>query len=157
MSKTLYIIGNGFDRAHSMPVCYSFFKHLEKDNGKKNECEYCYYRTKESCKRKECYLLSLLNTAIRDKENWSDFEEALARLDFTVLGDIRTYTTFDELIDNFGECMQEAFHSWINNIVVPPSECRQFKFDSSAFFITFNYEKINRYYLFILFRFELLC
>ncbi len=140
MSKTLYIIGNGFDRAHSMPVCYSCFKHyLEKDNGKKNECVNCIYRTEESCNRSECYLLSLLNTAIGDKENWSDFEEALARLDFTVLGDVRTYMTFDNLIDNFGEQIQEAFHSWINKIVIPPKECHVFDLDLSAHYLTFNY------------------
>ena len=138
--KTLYIIGNGFDRAHSMPVCYNCFKvHLKSNKGEKPECAYCMYHDQKSCKRKECYLLSLLNSALLDKENWSDFEEALAKMDFTVLGDINSYPKFDKLIDNFSACMQEAFHSWINNIVIPPSDCQQFKLDTSAFFVTFNY------------------
>lgn len=142
MNKSLYIIGNGFDRAHSMPVCYSCFKHyLEKDNGKKNECVNCIYHTKEFCKRKECYLLSLLNTAISDKENWSDFEEALAKMDFRCLN-ISSFQTFDNLIDNFGECMQEAFHSWVDNIVIPPCECRLFNLETPAFYLTFNYTMV---------------
>lgn len=138
--KTLYIIGNGFDRAHSMPVCYNCFKvHLKSNKGEKPECAYCMYHDQKSCSRKECYLLSLLNTAIRDKENWSDFEEALAKIDFTILSDIYSYPKFDKLIDDFSACLQEAFHSWINNIIIPPSDCRQFKLDTSAFFVTFNY------------------
>lgn len=138
--KTLYIIGNGFDCAHSMPVCYKCFKHyLESNNGQNAECVCCMYYKQKQCTKKDCYLLSLLNTAITDKENWSDFEEALAKLDFTVLVDVCSYKSFDQLIDNFSACLQEAFHSWINHIVVPPSECCKFKFDTSAYFVTFNY------------------
>ncbi len=138
--RTLYIIGNGFDLAHSMPACYTCFKnYIENNRGQRSECATCMYRVKEQCEMKECYLLSLLNTAIRDKEKWNDFEEALARLDFTTLGNVSSYQKFNDLIDNFSVCLQEAFHSWINNIIIPPSECCQFKLDTSAYFVTFNY------------------
>ena len=141
MYKTLYIIGNGFDKAHSMPVGYGCFRnYLEKNNGKRSECANCIYRYNEICSTK-CYLLLLLNTAVKDKDNWSDFEEALAKIDFRELN-ISSLSNFDNLIDNFSECLQEAFHSWIDSINIPPSECCVFKLDTSAFFLTFNYTTV---------------
>ena len=138
-SKTLYVIGNGFDRAHLMPVCYACFRnYLEGNKGKRSECDICMYRTKDSCNRKECYLLSLLTTAIEDKKNWSDFEESLAKMDFRVLN-IYSDFQFNKLIDNFGECLQEAFHSWVDNITIPPKDCRIFDIDTKSYYLSFNY------------------
>lgn len=135
---TLYIIGCGFDLAHSMPACYSCFKsYLSKNNGKRNECVECPYKDILPCDNKKCYILSLLSSAATSEE-WNNFEQDLALLDFRSLG-IKSFPKLDNLIDNMYDDLQEAFHAWINSIVLPSRGCGVYKIEPNAFFLTFNY------------------
>lgn len=138
MNNGLYIIGNGFDKAHSMPVCYLCFKnHLENNKGRRVECEVCPFLESDKCCRKECFVLTLLNSAVSNNK-WSNFEEDLAFVDYRALK-INTIDDFDRLIDSFINSLQEAFIAWINSIIIPNRGFRKFCLDDSAFYVCFNY------------------
>ena len=138
MYSTLYIIGNGFDIAHSIPTCYCCFKnYLEHNRGTRDECEYCPFRNGK-CERSECYIVSLLNTTNIDRE-WNDFEHALAFMDFRILGIQNDIKKFDSIIDELPRSFQDAFEGWVNHISIPPKENKLFALDPNALYITFNY------------------
>lgn len=138
MNNSLYIIGNGFDKAHSMPVGYDNFKnHLKENNGDRSKCTTCPFLRLGECCAQECYILSLLNSANIDME-WNEFEESLANVDYRVLG-IKTLKDFVTLIDNFINSLQEAFVAWINTINVPNWDSQKFYLETSAFYVSFNY------------------
>ena len=64
MSKELYVIGNGFDLAHGLETSLCCFK--------------CYLKYKDNTSRK---FLEAITRYVPFNETWSNFEDALGRID----------------------------------------------------------------------------
>ena len=123
--KVLYIIGNGFDRAHGLKTDYKdFIKYCEKNqyNGNKELIERCLDDNGDKL--------------------WTQFEQSLGELDF------------HNIIEEAGEDYEESefsytkmfavkesicdlFKSWIKSIEI--HTVPMFKFTKDDYFITFNY------------------
>lgn len=138
MNKMLYIIGNGFDRAHKMKSSYLDFK--------------------EWLCRSECidYILIMqrLFPSVADGKYllWSDFENALELIDENAVPkwsfeDMLLLETADGAY-SFGQqkildtCIQsivsKTFISWIKSIEVTHRKAFH-SLETCAFFLTFNY------------------
>lgn len=142
----LFILGNGFDRAHDLKTSYSDFK----------EWLLAHRRLDVIAE------LQSLFPAQQDGEFllWSQFEKALAQygknavegwaLDSLYVaieesGEREIFTSGDVLDTAIIDIVQKYFSAWVNDIEV--SGMRIFDFDNSAKFITFNYtETLERLY-----------
>lgn len=148
--KTLYIIGNGFDRFHQLDTSYISFglflrkKHLTIYN-----------------QLIECFGLSELDEY--DLENnkdplWKSFEESLAGLDFETLleensdylpnvasddfrdGDWHAYQiVMEEIVKNITTRMVDAFKEFILNVDFSNAQKQILKIEAYSFFLNFNY------------------
>lgn len=114
MSK-LFIIGNGFDLAHKLPTAYDCFHGYLKEtypdaDGENSDVPWAAmgHHGEEVYDKDEVvgYLMQLLSRTA--EENWSDFENALGRLDFS-------YDLFDptDFTDRDGE--PNYFHTSYSN------------------------------------------
>ena len=113
--RKLFIIGNGFDRAHDLPTSYNnFHEYLQEtypeadeDNesvpgfsiGNHGDIQFCEEEVAG-------YLMHLLNDS--SNKNWSNFEEALGHLDF---GDV--FFSLSEDLDGDGD--PNPWHTAYNN------------------------------------------
>lgn len=128
--KTLYIIGNGFDRKHGLPTSYFDFS------------RYCAEQHKE--------LYEQINHCLVDlNDNWSNFENALGRqkiyeLIKSIKSNIKCNRDYPIGID-YSE-LDYAFRSWIveiNNFIVYQNILKEIpsvlSFSEHDFYLSFNY------------------
>jgi len=143
MSKTLYIIGNGFDLHHGLKTSYYDFAQ--------------YLKTKDS------NLYDLLEKYIAfaqsDKDLWGKFEENLAGLDADqILEDNKNYLpniasdafrsgdmhVFPDIMDgifiNLTTDLIEVFQKFILDVEIPKSVYeKEINIDKNSLFLSFNY------------------
>lgn len=164
----LFIIGNGFDCAHSLKTNYDDFRdYLLSNHPEINMNEFI---TPEAVQQPdggveydETEVLSMLFYLINEAENntdkWCDIESSLGRLDFS-----EAFDWYDDIFDKDGDIdlfktayrnedissvlvsptvtIQELFSQWINTInisSVEPSGDFQMLLSDNDKFLTFNY------------------
>lgn len=123
----LFIIGNGFDSAHTLPTSYNHFKEfLLSNNPQIKMDELVVPDAREHPKGGLVYndndvlsmLFYLISQAVEDPEDWSDVEQALGKLDFN-----EVFDGFDEILDNEGDVdlfkTSNMFEDIASNLVVP--------------------------------------
>lgn len=134
--KTLYVIGNGFDRYHNLPTSYS-----------------CFYQEYSE-------MLDGLSDYFpnnNDEDPWHKFEDNLGKYDHEILfsecnhldiGDEKfklrmLYGLEDEVseqTENIVSTLQDAFSEWINSIEIHPEEIvERLNITSKSLFLSFNY------------------
>lgn len=143
---TLYILGNGFDRAHEMKTSYSDFKDWLIANGRIDII--CEFQNVFNIKKDNEYLL------------WSDFEHALGEYDLDVALNwswdnlfVTEYSIGGQLFSspNFflntqlDDIVNEIFPKWVKQI--PAATKPKFQLEPNAYFLTFNYtDTLERIY-----------
>lgn len=146
--KTLYIIGNGFDRYHGLPTSYADFNR---------------YVTRNFIELEE-RLFRYFAFSLDSDSLWKNFEQELATFAYGEFMD--SYNHIDVLDDSFkpsdffsleDEIEQEtdyliddirnAFSHWVESIELPENNYFQIAFSPDADFINFNYtETLEKYY-----------
>jgi hypothetical protein len=139
----LYVIGNGFDKAHNIKSGYDdFHKYLQENSNDANN-------TYEHIKR----LLIFCDAFIPLNEKWSNFENALGKFDTnkyvqwynklsnSIFNDSQSKQNYIEnLLIEFKNDINWCFRKWIQSL---ESEIDKIKplltIDNSALFLTFNY------------------
>ena len=136
-NSELYIIGNGFDRAHGMPTGYGDFRRWLLQN---NRFDFIHeLQSAYPARIKDDYLL------------WSQFEKALGEYDLkTVINWSweHLYLTVDSLgnqlfnnsfIDTqLPDIIDEAFTKWVRSIKLPTAKVYDC-IGQEALYLTFNY------------------
>lgn len=137
-TKTLYIIGNGFDLFHSIPSSYwNFRSYVEKHDRE---------------------LFGALEDYFNSDELWSDFEGTLAYLDIDKIRDeasnfLVSYGTedwseaynhdyqyeIDKRISLVSEKLIQHFTDWVLSLEQPTLSDLPLLLDRHAFFLNFNY------------------
>ncbi|MEE4697089.1 bacteriophage abortive infection AbiH family protein [Pseudomonas alliivorans] len=140
-AKTLYIIGNGFDRHHRMPTGYGDFK------------TYLAQVDDETYDWVERYVPA--------EGSWADLEQALADLDTdNIVSDMECFLgsyssddwsdsghhdfqyEVDRVATGLSETLQQRFAEWIRSIALPErSEVSDLRvrLEADAIFLNFNY------------------
>lgn len=158
-NKTLYIIGNGFDLHHDLDTKYQSFGMFLKEKHSQiydNLIEY--------------YILPTLDPDDDDSYYdplWSDFENALANLDFESIlddntdslpdiasddfrdRDLHTYQqVMEQFVDDFTENLYKVFKEFILNVKFPDDiSDKKLKVKTDAIFLNFNYTNtLEKYY-----------
>lgn len=171
--STLFIIGNGFDIAHGIPTAYCNFRSFVIDmypEALDLRDEIIYLQDYDNIDPGEFAAEILLNTMDRAAgDNWSNFEEALACINFNsklpmpnhkedetdaedneLMGQYLIY--MDMLTSGFIHCSklwQEFFRLWIKDIQMkidageytPKETLKSLFSQSDAQFLNFNYTK----------------
>lgn len=140
----LYVIGNGFDIAHSLPCRFiDFYAYLQK------------HRKDVLSEMEEFYDIS------DNSELWSDFEVSLERdIVYDALADnIREYSPniasddfrdgdwYSAQIQIENDCdvllnsMRSGFEEWISSLDIKKIK-KRFEFNENSYFITFNYTEV---------------
>jgi len=127
----LYIIGNGFDRAHQLPTSYSDF------------ARYLNESQPEAYQR-----IGLLYNHSDENWLWKDYEANLSNIDIDgcVEKRIDNWNTLsrheiENLFDTLYHDLQQLFHDWINTIYV--DGCMDFlNLSPDDYYITFNYTNV---------------
>lgn len=139
INTTLYIIGNGFDRAHGMATMYCDFKQWLIQNGRID-------------------VIQELQSAFPTKNDndfllWSDFEKALGLYDIDIVTNWNwedlyltecslggqvfktpNFTLNTQLLD----ILNDAFTKWIRSI--PPAKTKtDYHLEKGAYYLSFNY------------------
>lgn len=140
--KTLYIIGNGFDKHHRMPTAFTEFYDWMQDNH--------YFDALSQID--EIY-------GVASYEWWKDFENSLGEMDMCEFASRQTRENYPDFgSDDFREAdryraeyqaelditqmvkaMKSRFTEWINTMQAPDSTKKLPILKKNAFFITFNY------------------
>jgi hypothetical protein len=138
MTKTLYIIGNGFDLFHGIPSSYWHFKaYVEKNDNA---------------------LFTALEKYFDSDELWSDFEGTLAHLDIDQIRDeannyLVSYGAEDwsdayhhdyqyeieQRVSLVSEKLLEHFRDWVCSLKQPELTDLPLLLDHQALFLNFNY------------------
>lgn len=138
----LFILGNGFDRAHNLKTSYSHFKKWLLTKGRVD-------------------VISELQSIFPEKQGsefilWSQFEKALTQYNKSTVeswaldslyvaieerGGREFITSGDILDTSISDIVYNSFSAWVNDIEV--SGMRILDFDNSAKFITFNYTETS--------------
>lgn len=164
----LFIIGNGFDCAHSLKTTYDDFRtYLLSNHPEINMNEFITPEAQEQpdggVEYDETEVLSMLfyliNEAESNADKWCDIESSLGRLDFS-----EAFDWYDDILDKDGDIdlfktvyrnedlssvlvfptttIQELFYRWINTInissVEPIGDFQMLLSDNDKF-LTFNY------------------
>lgn len=134
--KTLYVIGNGFDRHHKLPTSYSDF----------------YQEYHELLDGLSDYFPNNIN-----EHPWYEFEKNLGKYDAEIvfsecnhldIGDEKfklsmLYGLEDELAEqteNIVSNLQDAFSEWINSIEIEPGKIvERLNLESNSSYLSFNY------------------
>ena len=141
----LYIIGNGFDRAHGMPTGYGNFRQWLLKNNRFDVIQEL--QSAYPAKIKDDYLL------------WSEFEKALGEYDLDTVIDWsweNLFLTVDSLgnqLFNNGfidtqlpDIIDEAFTKWVRSIPIANVKAYD-KIPQDALYLTFNYtDTLERLY-----------
>ena len=136
-NSELYIIGNGFDRAHGMPTGYGDFRRWLLQN---NRFDFIHeLQSSYPARIKDDYLL------------WSQFEKALGEYDLEAVINLsweNLYLTVDSLgnqlfnnsfIDTqLPDIIDEAFTKWVRSIKLPTVKAYDC-IGQEALYLTFNY------------------
>jgi hypothetical protein len=155
-SKTLYIIGNGFDLAHEIKSSYADYKsfYSDKENCENGGTESYIIRPKE----RECVVEKGLKPETFFGElsgDWSNIEEALGAYEVET---IRQYIECDYKVKDFRveddlkssrlkyffantiNALRTLFKKWVDNIDinVKPNN-KQYPFKKDSILLTFNY------------------
>lgn len=140
MVKTLYIIGNGFDRAHGMATTYSDFRKWLIAN---NRIDVIYeLQSAFPAKTGKDYLL------------WSEFEKALGKYDINKVINwswedlyLTEYSIGGQVIGKpdfflntqLPDILSEAFTKWVQNIPIANTPNEENHLELDAYYLTFNY------------------
>lgn len=125
MIDTLYIIGNGFDLHHRLSTSYASFRE---------------YANKKQLLSK--WLNAIYGEAINDSEWWWQFEENLAKVDYTSLmnslnGNGNAIGFME--VRNFFNNLPTFFESWLKGININITPDESLDIDPNSLFFTFNY------------------
>lgn len=131
----LYIIGNGFDIHHGIESRYSDFKkYLETNDIESFDCITEYMSTIE--------------------ENWSNFEEALAEVDFDLIQDScasflvsygaedwsdSNHHDYEHELDTIVTNLRDSFKDWVQNLNVTICPELYLNLDVNSHYLNFNY------------------
>lgn len=132
----LYIIGNGFDRAHKLPTGYKdFAKYLAES------------------KKEEYQRIGLLYNHCDESWLWKDYEANLSNIDIDGCVEERidywnslSRHEIENLFDSLYQDLQQLFHDWINTISVEGC-VKSLEISPVDYYITFNYTNLleNKY------------
>ena len=144
--RTLFILGNGFDRAHGLKTSYSDFKEWLLIHGRSDVI--AELQSVFPAQQDDKFLL------------WSQFEKALTQYDKAAVEgwawdslclaiveeDGRETVTSGDILDTaISDIVRNSFSAWVNDIEIKGT--RIFAFDRCAKFFTFNYtETLERLY-----------
>lgn len=129
--RTLYVIGNGFDLAHSLPTKYNDLKKWLIQNG--------YIKWAD--------MFEKLYYHCNDDGKWSDIEAALGQYDIEEVYKWDKNHSFngDKINDDPGgnvvvvtSCLEENIKMWAKSIDISSAD-KQHKFEDNSLFLTFNY------------------
>jgi len=137
-TRTLYIIGNGFDLHHKIPSSYWHFMEYVKD--------------------KDSSLYNLVDEYLQIKDDWSDFEEALASIDVEFLIEyagifLSSYGAddwrdsahhdyqfeIDRVVSELSTTLKKHFIAWLKQLKIPHKKSLLLK--KKARYLTFNYTR----------------
>ena len=141
-NKNLYIIGNGFDIYHGVKSSYFHFKE---------------YLNKNTPNIFECFIKYVIT-----EDSWSNFEEALAKLDVDYILDncscyLKSYGAddwrdsyhhdyeyeIDIIIENLTNHLANNFKEWVQQLEIPmPNTMRHnpyLNLNINSYYLNFNY------------------
>lgn len=145
----LYIIGNGFDLAHQQDG---------KNNFKTSYKDFrCFVRNKlhdsqlHTLSARELY--DFIDKLPTIGENWCNFEDALAYMDYNVMYDLLCchknklkLTTIDGIMEAVRLDLNETFKTWVGSINTNGVKVYNIEVDGN-FFLTFNYtDTLEKHY-----------
>ena len=130
MSKTLYIIGNGFDQYHGLPTSY--------------KCFLCYMLKQHP---NDTERIGFIFDRKNPNKLWSDFENGLETFDSLELVKknidnwihIERLCEFENLFDNVHSELKSFFHEWVLQIQMKLDNGKRITLDKDALFLNFNY------------------
>lgn len=129
MAKTLYIIGNGFDKYHGLATGYSDFR--------------CYMMQNHHDEWKR---IGLIFNRKNPDQLWSNFEKELETFDALKLVKKNveswmnlTLNEFENQFDVFHNAILGYFHEWILQIDMNKENKKRLELDKNALFLSFNY------------------
>ena len=127
----LYIIANGFDKAHKLPTGYNDFA-----------------RYLIESKKEEYQWIGLLYNHCDESWLWKDYEANLSNIDIDgcVEKRIDYWNTLsrheiENLFDSLYQDLQQLFHDWINTISVDGC-VKSFEISPVDYYISFNYTNL---------------
>ena len=136
MYSSLYIIGNGFDRAHGMPTGYGHFKRWLIESNRYDVIQEL--QSAYPIKKDDEYLL------------WSEFEKSLGEYDIDTVINwsweniFLTVAPLGNMVFNKGridtqlpDIIEKVFTKWVQSIQI--SDTQVFDLKSDSLFFTFNY------------------
>lgn len=138
MSKTLYIIGNGFDQYHGLPTSY--------------KCFLCYMLKQHP---NDTERIGFIFDRKNPNKLWSDFENGLETFDSLELVKknidnwihIERLCEFENLFDNVHSELKSFFHEWVLQIQMELDNGKRITLDKDALFLNFNYTNtLERFY-----------
>lgn len=165
--KRLFVIGNGFDRAHGLETCYSDFRNFLKTNDSK-----FFHKILEIYKysfKREIHIITheVLNTNDFDEEKygynllWKDFEKCMKYVNESLIFDdydfnLDNETEYDEQIKenikrivyevfyNIYENLQDYFYEWISSININKLKKKTSLITNKNkdLYLTFNYTRV---------------
>lgn len=157
--KNLYIIGNGFDLYHKLDTKYqTFAKYLANNYSDIYELLLTYYYLPD---------LTNMNVSKEDYDSWSEFEIALANLDYeSILEDNSDYAAnpnaedfrdrdwhsyqfeMEFIVDKLTEKLKEAFRKFILEVDYNQDlDDILINIENDYFFLSFNYtEPLQKFY-----------
>ena len=130
MSKTLYILGNGFDQYHGLPTSY--------------RCFLCYMLREHP---NDVERLGFIFDRTNPNKLWSDFENELETFDSLELVkknidnwiNIECQYEFENLFDNVHRELKSFFHEWVLQTQMELDNGKRVTLDEDALFLNFNY------------------
>lgn len=145
-SRTLYVIGNGFDLWHRIPSSYSCFRDYVRLHGRD--------------------VFDAVESYLPAGENWSDLEAAFAKIDvdhvieslghfmgsygdddWSDSGHHDFQYEVERVVERLSKKLRSHFGEWIRQLAIPTALTvpRRLRFlDTDAIFLTFNYTKTLR-------------
>lgn len=167
-SKKIFIVGNGFDLAHKLPTSYENFRFFLKNSYPKSSniepsfniegTTYPDGSERYDDNEVVSFLLSLISEAEKDGDNWSDVENSLGHLDFSMFLEDITFIhdnednpwklayMFEDVTSNFyipTVRIKELFADWVKSIDIPynisKKNLNKFVDLEKDLFLSFNY------------------
>lgn len=151
MSKTLYIIGNGFDLANELPTSYNCFRKYLLDKVKLTEEEKGFFQIQKNGvlapdNSKNAELIakmidSALSRVYRCKQDWKYFEDVLGRLKYEDLWKDKRESELNGVLVHIAFTkLRDYFNEWISSIDLGVAKpIKDFQYNENALFLSFNY------------------
>lgn len=153
MSSTLYLIGNGFDKANELPTSYNDFRNYLKTKYGRNQekSTYRFFPIKkknmlapndyQNVELMIAMIDSSLSRVYGEKQDWRHFEDILGKLKYEDLWKEKNRNELNGIISHVAFTrLRDYFREWILDVDVEKAKpIEDFPQDREALYLSFNY------------------